>query len=131
MDHGNCRKHETIASAFYSENRMVHLIPGCPGSTAEFWGKKYWKHIRGKSIELGQRSSNIRISQVAPQYFYDYCYVYEWVDRYDISSRHKLCHIMFYILRYVKTFLAFNLFFICQFQSEEIDVYFSIFKCNL
>ena len=66
---------------------MVHIIPGCPGSTAEFWGAKYWKYIRGKSIELGQSSSNIRISQAAPQYFYDYCYVYEWIDKYDISSR--------------------------------------------
>ena len=62
---------------------MVQLIPGCPGSTAEFWGKKYWKNIRGKEIEQGQSSLNIRISKG----FYDYCYVYEWIDKYDISSR--------------------------------------------
>ena len=76
------RKHKTTESTIYSENRMVHIIPGCPGSTAEFWGAKYWKCIKGKSIELDKNSSNFRISQIAPQYFYDYCYVYEWIDKY-------------------------------------------------
>ena len=61
---------------------MVQLIPGCPGSTAEFWGRKYWKYIKGKSIELGENSSHFKISRVAPSYFYDYCYVYEWIDKY-------------------------------------------------
>ena len=63
---------------------MVQLIPGCPGSTAEFWGEKYWKFIKGKSIKQTEKSSYFKISEVAPQYFYDYCYFYEWIDKYDL-----------------------------------------------
>ena len=63
---------------------MVQTIPGCPGSSAEFWGKNYWRYIKGKEVDVGKNLKKLNLTtNVAPHYFYDYCYVFEWIDRYQ------------------------------------------------
>ena len=69
---------------------MVQTIPGCPGSSAEFWGKNYWRYIKGKEVDVGKNLKKLNLTtNVAPHYFYDYCYVFEWIDRYQVDTINK------------------------------------------